>query len=206
MYMQPKDVRINFLYPSHMHPGEDKFIKNSISISPFKGVLFFEIRCSDIITTSYNNNFDGINSISIEGKDYDQNIPVHFHANSNATSPSRKEFGIFIYKRKCNTKALVLSILLVVLFCLPSIAIAFKLAFLQLNLTVGGVIAVNIPICFLISAIFTSKRLLLILKLIFQQPISINANHSAHGVFDTIEITSEITATNNDNMAFEISL
>lgn len=197
-------VEVTIQYPSYMRPGEDRFINKGLKIGAFNGKIKLEIRCNDIIITS--NNPHQSNNIEINGLDEEQLLSLHYHAQRDLNTPLKKEFGIFISK-KCIDK-LKLSILssLVVLFTLPSLTLAFKFTFLKVNLSLGDIAIVNLPLFLIISFIFTAHRFSLILKKIIEYEVSVFYHQSSHGMLDIINITNNPPSDVIDMLSFKCTI
>ena len=204
--MKTKSVKINCCYPIQLQPGEDKFIRDGITISPFSGTIFLEMRCTDISVTSHYSEEEKVNMIRINGRKVSQTIPLHYNVNSNTIAPIRKEFGIFLYKKIINIKRLLVFCFFIFVFCLPSIALAFKSSFVKLDISINDLVAINLPLFLIIALIFTGKRLLSILKHLLHYSVFIDLPHSAHGIHDIISIVKNKSDNGNDNMCCTFNL
>lgn len=201
--MEINSVEINIQYPSHIKPGEDRFIKNGLEIGPFNGKLGIEIRCRDILVTSIMPGKH--NYIEIKGANEKQILSLHYHASSNLIIPLKKEFGVFVSKNIVSKlKTTILAGLLLV-FILPSLVIAFKTSFLTVGVSFGDIFAINFPVFLILSILFTAQRLSLVFKQILEYKIFVDVHQSSHGILDIIYVDNN-PVHSVDNMSFIVKL
>jgi hypothetical protein len=194
------DILVNMEYPSELQPGEDRFFSKGLEIDPFKGRIHIEIRCSDIIITSSEKNEENI--IIIKGNNKTQHIPLHFHGLNSAVINTKKEIGVFVYKKTILWKNLFFLLFISFLWFSPTFILLFRPSLITFKIGLGQFFIINIPQYILFALIFSIKRLSSIFNLIIAYKVSKSSFKESFGIFNFIKVVNNSTYT-KDNLSFK---
>jgi len=196
-----KEIKINIEYPSEIQPGGDRFFIRGLEVSPFKGIIHLEIRCSEVVVTSSQKGENNI--ITIKGSETIQFIPLHYNVLKAANISTRKELGIFIYKKKILWENIFFIAFLSILWFSPTIILLFRPSIFTFKLGIGAFFVINIPQYVLFALLFNLKRAASIFNKIITYKLSEKLYKDSYGIFDFITITNK-PSNSKDNMTFTI--
>lgn len=200
--MQKQKIEITLSYPTEIKPGEDIFCEKGLTVSPFSGQLFLNFRSSDLTLLSPLDSEE--NTLIMHGASEEQEINVQYHASSEAKT-GKRQFGIFSYVKIYQKHRLVFYCLLVSIFILPSLLLAFKSSLLSATVNLYETIAIQIPFYFLLALIFTSQRLIGIFKVIVKANVT-SAGSQAFSGGTTINIVEEEELFDHETLTFTVEL